>query len=99
MWEYIIFVILQALSLAGGQAMFKLFVDKLGEEGWAYQNLRATSINNWWVLALMVLFFEKWISVRPIPCRVLVSSLVCFWHSFCFKKAYPSPAGLAWYSS
>ena len=37
MWEYIIFVILQALSLAGGQAMFKLFVDKLGEGGcWAY---------------------------------------------------------------
>ena len=57
MWEYIIFVILQALSLAGGQAMFKLFVDKLGEGGWAYQNLRTTSINNWWVLALMVLFF------------------------------------------
>lgn len=57
MWEYIIFVILQALSLAGGQAMFKLFVDKLGEGGWAYQNLKATSINNWWVLALMVLFF------------------------------------------
>ena len=57
MWEYIIFVILQAVSLAGGQAMFKLFVDKLGEGGWAYQNLRTTSINNWWVLALMVLFF------------------------------------------
>ena len=38
MWEYIIFVILQALSLASGQAMFKLFVDKLGEGGWAYQN-------------------------------------------------------------
>ena len=57
MWEYIIFVILQALSLAGGQAMFKLFIDKLGEGGWAYQNLRTTSINNWWVLALMVLFF------------------------------------------
>jgi len=57
MWEYIIFVILQALSLAGGQAMFKLFVDKLGEEGWVYQNLKATSVNNWWILALMVLFF------------------------------------------
>jgi len=57
MWEYIIFVILQALSLAGGQAMFKLFVDKLGEGGWAYQNLKATSVNNWWLLALMVLFF------------------------------------------
>lgn len=57
MWEYIIFVILQALSLAGGQAMFKLFVDKLGEGGWAYQNLKATSISNWWVLTLMVLFF------------------------------------------
>lgn len=57
MWEYIIFVILQALSLAGGQAMFKLFVDKLGEGGWVYQNLKATSVNNWWVLALMVLFF------------------------------------------
>ena len=57
MWEYIIFVILQALSLAGGQAMFKLFVDKLGEGGWAYQNLKTTSISNWWVLALMVLFF------------------------------------------
>ena len=57
MWEYIIFVILQALSLANGQAMFKLFVDKLGEGGWAYQNLKTTSISNWWVLALMVLFF------------------------------------------
>lgn len=57
MWEYIIFVILQALSLAGGQAMFKLFVDKLGEGGWAYQNLKTTSVSNWWVLALMVLFF------------------------------------------
>ena len=57
MWEYIIFVILQALSLAGGQAMFKLFVDKLGEGGWAYRNLKTTSVSNWWVLALMVLFF------------------------------------------
>lgn len=57
MWEYIIFVILQALSLASGQAMFKLFVDKLGEGGWAYQNLKQTSITNWWVLTLMVLFF------------------------------------------
>ena len=57
MWEYIIFVILQALSLAGGQAMFKLFVDKLGEGGWAYQNLKETSITNWWVLALMIVFF------------------------------------------
>ena len=57
MWEYIICVLLQALSLAGGQAMFKLFVDKLGEGGWAYQNLKATSISNWWVLTLMVLFF------------------------------------------
>jgi len=57
MWEYIIFVVLQALSLAGGQAMFKLFVDKLGAGGWAYQNLKATSVSNWWVLALMVLFF------------------------------------------
>ena len=37
--------------------MFKLFVDKLGEGGWAYQNLKTTSISNWWVLALMVLFF------------------------------------------
>ena len=57
MWEYIIFVILQALSLASGQAMFKLFVDKLGEGGWAYQNLKQTSMTNWWVLTLMVLFF------------------------------------------
>ena len=29
MWEYIIFVALQALSLAGGQAMFKMFIEKL----------------------------------------------------------------------
>ncbi len=50
-------VVLQALSLASGQAMFKLFVDKLGEGGWAFQNLKATSINNWWILTLMVLFF------------------------------------------
>lgn len=57
MWEYIIFVVLQALSLASGQAMFKLFVDKLGPGGWAFQNLKETSVNNWWVLALMVLFF------------------------------------------
>ena len=57
MWEYIILVVLQALSLASGQAMFKLFVDKLGEGGWAFQNLKATSINNWWILTLMVLFF------------------------------------------
>jgi undecaprenyl phosphate-alpha-L-ara4N flippase subunit ArnE len=57
MWEYILLVVLQALSLASGQAMFKLFVDKLGEGGWAFQNLKATSINNWWILTLMVLFF------------------------------------------
>ena len=37
--------------------MFKLFVDKLGEGGWAYQNLKQTSMTNWWVLTLMVLFF------------------------------------------
>ena len=57
MWKYIIFVVLQALSLAGGQAMFKKFIMKLGDAGWAYQNLKETSLNNWWILTLMVLFF------------------------------------------
>lgn len=57
MLKYIIFVILQALSLAGGQAMFKKFIQHLGEDGWAYPNLRATSISYWWYLVLMVLFF------------------------------------------
>lgn len=57
MWEYFIFVVLQALSLAGGQAMFKLFIYHLGEEGWAYSNLKATTGTYWWVLALMTMFF------------------------------------------
>lgn len=57
MWKYIILVVLQALSLAGGQAMFKKFIVLLGDAGWTLQNLRETSINNLGVLALMVLFF------------------------------------------
>lgn len=57
MWEYIIFVVLQALSLASGQAMFKLFLEKLGPLGWTWGNLKATSTSNWWVLTLMVVFF------------------------------------------
>lgn len=57
MWEYIIFVVLQALTLAGGQAMFKKFVVLLGEKGWEFNNLHHTTVTNWWVLALMVLFF------------------------------------------
>ena len=57
MWKYLIAVLLQAASLAGGQVMFKKFIQKLGEGGWAYQNLKATSYNNWWILVLMTLFF------------------------------------------
>ncbi len=63
MWKYIIFVVLQALSLAGGQAMFKLFIEKLklgagSEENiWAFQNLLATSKTYWWVLTSMTLLF------------------------------------------
>ena len=57
MWKYLILVILQASALASGQAMFKKFVEKLGEGGWAYENLKATSNSNWWILLLMVLFF------------------------------------------
>ena len=63
MWEYIIFVALQALSLAGGQAMFKMFIEKLklgagSEENiWAFQNLLATSRTYWWVLTSMTLLF------------------------------------------
>ncbi len=57
MWKYIIFVVLQALSLAGGQAMFKKFIEELGEGGWAFQNLLVTSKTYWWILTLMVLFF------------------------------------------
>lgn len=57
MWKYIIFVVLQALSLAGGQAMFKKFIQHLGEEGWVYPNLKETAVSNWWILVLMVLFF------------------------------------------
>ena len=48
---------LQAFSLAGGQAMFKQFIMKLGPTGWTFQNLKETSINNWWVLTLMTLLF------------------------------------------
>lgn len=57
MGKYLIFVVLQALSLAGGQAMFKKFIEKLGDAGWAYQNLKETSANNWWILLLMIIFF------------------------------------------
>ncbi len=57
MWKYIIFVVLQALSLAGGQAMFKKFIVELGDNGWNFQNLKETSLNNWGILTLMVLFF------------------------------------------
>jgi undecaprenyl phosphate-alpha-L-ara4N flippase subunit ArnE len=57
MWKYIIFVVLQALSLAGGQAMFKKFIQKVGDGGWVYSNLRAAAVGNWWILVLMVLFF------------------------------------------
>lgn len=57
MWKYIIFVVLQALSLASGQAMFKKFVVKLGDGGWEFNNLYRTTVANWWVLALMITFF------------------------------------------
>ena len=63
MWKYIIFVVLQALSLAGGQAMFKVFIEKLkmgagSEENiWAFQNLLVTSKTYWWVLTSMTLLF------------------------------------------
>lgn len=57
MWKYIIFVVLQALSLAGGQAMFKKFIHQLGDAGWTYENMKATSGGWWWILVLMVLFF------------------------------------------
>ena len=63
MWKYISFVVLQALSLAGGQAMFKMFIEKLklgagSEENiWAFHNLLATSKNHWWVLTAMTLLF------------------------------------------
>ena len=58
MWKYLIFVVLQALSLAGGQAMFKKFIIELGDGGWALQNLLVTSKSYWWVLTLMVMFFS-----------------------------------------
>jgi len=57
MWKYLILVILQAGSLAGGQAMFKKFIMELGDEGWAFHNLLVTSKTYWWVLALMIMFF------------------------------------------
>ena len=57
MWKYLIFVVLQALSLAGGQAMFKKFIVELGDGGWAFHNLLITSKTYWWVLTLMVVFF------------------------------------------
>ena len=110
MWEYIIFVILQALSLASGQAMFKLFVDKLGEGGWAYQNLKQTSMTNWCVLTLMVLFFGAsfalWAYVlkkmdfsQAYPLSSLSFIFGMFWHSSCFRRAYLSLVGSVWCSS
>lgn len=63
MWRYIVFVVLQALSLAGGQAMFKMFIEKLkvgaGSEDniWAFQNLLVTSKSYWWVLTFMTILF------------------------------------------
>ncbi|MBQ3710168.1 MAG: EamA family transporter [Bacteroidales bacterium] len=57
MWIYIILVVFQALFLASGQAMFKKFVELLGEKGWEFNNLYHTTVTNWWVLTLMVLFF------------------------------------------
>ncbi len=63
MWEYIIFVVLQALSLSGGQAMFKMFIEKLklsagsSENIWAIQNVLATSKVYWWVPTIMTVLF------------------------------------------
>ena len=87
MWEYIIFVILQALSLASGQAMFKLFVDKLGEGGWAYQNLKQTSMTNWWVLTLMVLFFMDFSQAYPLSSLSFIFGM--FLAFFLFQESIP----------
>jgi multidrug transporter EmrE-like cation transporter len=110
MWKYIIFVVLQALSLAGGQAMFKKFIQKVGDGGWVYSNLKAAAVGNWWILVLMVLFFGMsfvlWAYVlkkmdfsQAYPLSSLSFIFGMFLYSFCFRRAYPSPVGLAWCSS
>lgn len=100
MWKYIIAVVLQALSLAGGQAMFKKFIVKLGETGWEYENLKDTSMNNWWILTLMVLFFgtsfSLWVYVlkkmdfsQAYPLSSLSFIFGMFLAYFMFRESIP----------
>ena len=53
-WKYIFFILLQTASLAGGQFMFKLLLNRMGkfELTWAY--IKDTTIHHGWIALVMV---------------------------------------------
>ena len=58
--KYIILVLLQAASLAGGQAMFKLFLNRMKDiEGfqWNWYYVKQVTLEHGWILLLMTGFF------------------------------------------
>lgn len=57
MWKYVILVLLQAGSLAGGQAMLKLFLNRMGKFQWSWDNFKQVSMEQGWILFLMMGFF------------------------------------------
>lgn len=58
MAKYIILVLLQAASLAGGQAMFKLFLNRMGKFQWSWSYVKQVTIDHGWILLLMTGFFS-----------------------------------------
>ena len=58
MWKYILLVILQASSLAGGQAMFKLFLNKMGKFQWSWTYAKQVTMSHGWILLIMMGFFS-----------------------------------------
>ena len=58
MWKYIILVLLQAGSLAGGQAMFKLFLNRMGKFQWNWEYVKHVTMEHGWILFMMTGFFS-----------------------------------------
>ena len=56
-WKYIVIVLLQTSSLAGGQAMFKLLLNKMGKFEWSWAYIKDVTVTHGWIGLIMLLFF------------------------------------------
>lgn len=58
-WRYLILIILQTSTLAAGQAMFKLFLNKIhrNEFEWSWTYIKQISVDNGLIILGMISFF------------------------------------------